>query len=58
VDTYRYERAADSYRPAPRDPDLERLGLAYFQTAYELFESHRYEPASTRPGQARLARKR
>jgi len=56
VHTYRYDAAADRYRPAPRDPELERLGLAYFQTAYELFASHRYEPARppARPG--RLAR--
>jgi phosphoglycerol transferase MdoB-like AlkP superfamily enzyme len=58
VHTYRYDAATDSYSPAPRDPELERLGLAYFQTAYELFESHRYEPADARSTRARLARNR
>jgi phosphoglycerol transferase MdoB-like AlkP superfamily enzyme len=58
VHTYRYDEATDRYSPAPRDPELERLGLAYFQTAYELFESHRYEPAEAPSTPARLARNR
>ena len=45
VGTFRYDPATDSYAPAPRDPELERLGVAYFQTAYELYEQHRYLPS-------------
>lgn len=45
ADTFRYDRATDRYAPAPRDPELERLGIAYFQTAYELYEQHRYLPS-------------
>jgi len=56
VDTYRYDAALDRYSPAPRDLELERLGVAYFQTAFELFESHRYEPARTLETPARVAR--
>ncbi len=46
VDTFRYDPVADSYAPTPRDPELERLGAAYFQTAYELYEQHRYLPSA------------
>jgi hypothetical protein len=46
IDTFRYEPATDRYSPAPRDPELERLGIAYFQTAYELFEGGRYLPSA------------
>jgi len=49
VSNYRYDPATDRYSPAPPDPELERLGIAYFQTAYELFASHRYEPANALP---------
>ncbi|HEU0225559.1 MAG TPA: LTA synthase family protein [Steroidobacteraceae bacterium] len=56
VHTYRYDEATDSYRPAPADPELERLGLAYFQTAYELFEARRYLPAPAPSRPARIAR--
>jgi len=45
VSNYRYDPATDRYSPAAPDPELERLGIAYFQTAYELFTAHRYEPA-------------
>lgn len=57
VQTFRYDAAADRYRPAPPDPELERLGLAYFQTAYELFETRRYLPAPAPTGPARMARR-
>ena len=49
VSYYDYDAATDSYAPAAPDPELERLGIAYFQTAYELFSAHRYEPASAPP---------
>jgi phosphoglycerol transferase MdoB-like AlkP superfamily enzyme len=45
VGTYRYDPGSDRYSPAPRDPGLERLGIAYFQTAYDLFEGGRYLPS-------------
>jgi phosphoglycerol transferase MdoB-like AlkP superfamily enzyme len=53
VEDYRYDPGSDRYSPAPRDPALERLGVAYFQTAYELFEGRRYLPSGP-PG--RVAR--
>jgi len=46
VAIYRDDPGMDSYAPAPRNPALERLGVAYFQTAYELFESGRYLPSA------------
>jgi phosphoglycerol transferase MdoB-like AlkP superfamily enzyme len=52
VDTYRYDAATDRYSRASRDPELERLGIAYFQTAYELFEQHRYLPSAAPMRQA------
>ena len=45
ANTFYYDRAKDHYSPAPHDPALERLGIAYFQTAYELFESGHYRPS-------------
>jgi phosphoglycerol transferase MdoB-like AlkP superfamily enzyme len=46
IDTFRYDPETDRYSPAPPDPELERLGIAYFQTAYELFEGGRYRPSA------------
>src|SRR5262245_19041509 len=43
--TWHYDRATDSYSAAPEDAALERLGIAYFQTASELYASHRYLPS-------------
>jgi phosphoglycerol transferase MdoB-like AlkP superfamily enzyme len=45
VKHFHYDPATNHYEPAPPDADLERLGIAYFQTAYELFATHRYLPA-------------
>jgi len=56
VHTYQYDAAADRYTPAPRDPELERLGIAYFQTAYELFEQRRYQPSGPQPAPVQVAR--
>ena len=58
VHTYRYDAAADRYAPAPRDPALERLGIAYFQTAYELFEQGRYQASDLPPTPVQLVRTR
>jgi phosphoglycerol transferase MdoB-like AlkP superfamily enzyme len=46
IDSWFYDAASDRYSAAPRDPELERLGIAYFQTAYELFEDGRYLPSA------------
>jgi phosphoglycerol transferase MdoB-like AlkP superfamily enzyme len=45
VSTFRYDPGSDRYAPAPRDAELERLGVAYFETAYDLFEGGRYLPS-------------
>ncbi len=54
VNTFHYDPAADRYTPAARDPELERLGIAYFQTAYDLFERGYYLPS---PPDSRMADK-
>ena len=41
--TLNYDRAANQYTPAPPDRELADLGIAYYQTAFELFRAHRYE---------------
>ncbi len=51
VSTFSYDPRSDRYAPAPSDPELERLGIAYYQTAYELFEGGRYLPSAA-AGQA------
>jgi len=38
-----YDRSTDTYRAAAKDPKLNDLAVAYYQTAYELFHAHRYE---------------
>jgi phosphoglycerol transferase MdoB-like AlkP superfamily enzyme len=43
VRDYLYDRAAETFTAAAPDPSLDALGIAYFQTAAELFEAHRYE---------------
>ena len=43
VETFRYERDADRYMPVEADPELTDLGIAYFQTASEMFQVHSYE---------------
>ena len=40
---FAYDRARDSFTPVPKNAALEALGIAYFQTASELFASHRYQ---------------
>jgi hypothetical protein len=37
-----YDAATDSYRPAPANPHLNDLAVAYYQTAFELFRARRY----------------
>lgn len=41
--TLRYDRATEEFVPVPEDSGLLRLGIAYFQTAAELFKTHHYE---------------
>jgi phosphoglycerol transferase MdoB-like AlkP superfamily enzyme len=43
VHDFLYDRADDRFTPAAPDAALDALGIAYFQTASELFEAHRYE---------------
>ena len=40
---FQYDRARDSFTPVKKNMALEALGIAYFQTASELFASHRYQ---------------
>lgn len=37
-----YDALHDTYRSAPPNPELNDLAVAYYQTAFELFRSHRY----------------
>ena len=41
--TYHYDERKDEQRPAPPDPALRDLAIAYYQTAYDLFRKHRYQ---------------
>jgi phosphoglycerol transferase MdoB-like AlkP superfamily enzyme len=41
--TYRYDKAHGTFTPAIDRTGLQALGVAYFQTAAELFQAHRYE---------------
>ena len=43
VHDFTYDRAHERFTPVAADPSLDALGIAYFQTASELFEAHRYE---------------
>jgi phosphoglycerol transferase MdoB-like AlkP superfamily enzyme len=43
VHDFLYDREHESFAPAAPDPSLDALGVAYFQTASELFQAHRYE---------------
>jgi hypothetical protein len=43
VRDYLYDRAHERFIPAAPEPGLDALGIAYFQTAAELFQAHRYE---------------
>jgi phosphoglycerol transferase MdoB-like AlkP superfamily enzyme len=43
ITNYHYDKASNVFTPAPRDPDLEALAIAYYQTAFEQFRSHSYE---------------
>jgi phosphoglycerol transferase MdoB-like AlkP superfamily enzyme len=38
-----YDRSSESFTSVAPDPELDALGIAYFQTAAELFKDHRYE---------------
>ena len=40
---YRYDRSADRLIQTAINPALEKLAVAYYQTASELFHDHRYE---------------
>ena len=40
---YRYDRALGTFTAKPDDTNLLPLGIAYFQTAAELFKAHGYK---------------
>ncbi len=40
--TYRYDAATDEYTSIADDLELERLAIAYYQTAFDLFREHEY----------------
>ncbi|MEJ1966308.1 MAG: sulfatase-like hydrolase/transferase [Gammaproteobacteria bacterium] len=42
VENVFYDEATDTYRPAPPNPKLNDLAVAYYQTAFELFRQRRY----------------
>lgn len=42
LSTLRYDRAGDAYTPIPPDEQLTDLGVAIYQTAYELFQDRNY----------------
>lgn len=43
INDFLYDRDNERFTPAEPDPALDALGVAYFQTASELFKEHRYE---------------
>ncbi len=43
AEVYTYDREQNLQIPAPWDPDLIDLATAYFQTAFELFRTHKYQ---------------
>jgi phosphoglycerol transferase MdoB-like AlkP superfamily enzyme len=43
IATYAYDRETESYTAIARDPALEDLAIAYYQNAFDLFRSHKYE---------------
>jgi len=43
VRDYLYDRNHEEFAPVASDSALDALGIAYFQTAAELFKDHRYE---------------
>ncbi len=42
VEAAAFDPVSAGYGPAPREPELESLAIAYYQTAYELFRAGRY----------------
>jgi phosphoglycerol transferase MdoB-like AlkP superfamily enzyme len=43
AETYRYDTAADRLEALPEDRNLTDLATSYYQTAFELFNTHRYQ---------------
>jgi phosphoglycerol transferase MdoB-like AlkP superfamily enzyme len=43
AETFRYDAIADRLDPLPEDRELTDLATAYYQSAFELFKSHRYQ---------------
>jgi phosphoglycerol transferase MdoB-like AlkP superfamily enzyme len=42
TENFFYDAATDTYKPAPRNRELNDLAIAYYQTASELFHERRY----------------
>ncbi len=42
-----YDRQTDTYHPVSPRPQLNDLAIAYYQTAFELFRTHRYDLCDT-----------
>jgi Sulfatase len=42
VTNYRYDKAVNSFVTTPRNPELEQLAIAYYQTAADLYRQHRF----------------
>jgi phosphoglycerol transferase MdoB-like AlkP superfamily enzyme len=40
--SYSYDAVTDQYTPITAEPDLEKLAVAYYQVAFDLFRQHRY----------------
>jgi phosphoglycerol transferase MdoB-like AlkP superfamily enzyme len=49
VGFYHYDRPTETYTKIPRDEGLEALGIAWFQTASELFRDRRLKPSAPLP---------
>lgn len=46
VGFYHYDKPSETYTKIPRDEELEALGIAWFQTASELFRDRRFRPSN------------
>ncbi len=53
VGFYHYDKPTETYTKIPRDEALESLGIAWYQTASELFRERRFKPSEAMPAAAR-----
>ena len=52
VGFYQYDKPTETYTKIPRDEALESLGIAWYQTASELFRERRFKPSEPIPAAA------